>query len=163
MNIQYGAKRMFMRPMHTMYAASILCGIKVLDFNYVTKVVYNKEKDVIFVYRPSGFWFEKENVYEVHHLEREVPTNVSSWEDMSSQKDDGIVTVKCLATQEILKFYNEDKYWNIDEKENFMRETGHHWEGYVDKNRGSHFFTPEAKYTPEEMVNVSRWFCNGVD
>jgi hypothetical protein len=40
-----------------------------MNFDYVSKMVYNKEKDIVFVYRPDGFWNEHEYVYEMHHLE----------------------------------------------------------------------------------------------
>ena len=43
-----------------------------MNFDYVTKMTYNKDKDLVFVHRPNGFWNEHEHVYEVHHLEQMV-------------------------------------------------------------------------------------------
>lgn len=69
MNIQYGAKRSIVRPAHTFYMVSVLALLQHLNFDYVSKMVYNKDKDLVFVYRPDGLWNEHEYVYEVHHLE----------------------------------------------------------------------------------------------
>lgn len=48
---------------------SVFAFMQQLDSDYVTKMVYNKDKDLVFVYRPTGFWNEHEYVYEMHHLE----------------------------------------------------------------------------------------------
>jgi hypothetical protein len=69
MNIHYAAKRMILRPSHTFYIVSVLALLKNINFDYVTKMVYNKDKDLVFVYKPDGFWNETEYVYEMHHLE----------------------------------------------------------------------------------------------
>lgn len=69
MNLQYGMKRGFIRPIHTMFAAMSLTFYYYLDFEYVTKMRYNKEKDIVFVERPGGIWGTTETVYEMHHLE----------------------------------------------------------------------------------------------
>lgn len=58
MNIQYGAKRTIVRPTHTMYAAVGLTLLYHLDFGYVTKMRYNKDKDLVFVTRPDRIWGE---------------------------------------------------------------------------------------------------------
>lgn len=69
MNIQYAAKRMILRPLHTFYMVSVLVLIQNLNFDYVSRMVYNRDKDLVFIYRPDGFWNDREYVYEVHHLE----------------------------------------------------------------------------------------------
>lgn len=69
MNVQYGAKRSIVRPSHTMYVGMLAALIYALDFDYVTKMRYNKEKDLVFVSRPDKLWGEREHVYEMHHLE----------------------------------------------------------------------------------------------
>jgi hypothetical protein len=60
---------MIARPAHTMYMVSMLAFIQQINFDYVSKMVYNKDKDLVFVYKPDGLWNETEYVYEVHHLE----------------------------------------------------------------------------------------------
>lgn len=105
MNMQHATKRLIVKPMHTAHLA--MCGamIYVTNFDYVTKMTYNKDKDLVFVYKPDGFWNEKEHVHEVHHLEHMVPAAVTAWKDMSAMKDDGIITISDMAQKEQLKFY----------------------------------------------------------
>ena len=150
MNFQYTGKRAFARPAHTMYILTMICMLRNLDNDYVTKMVYNKDKDLVFVYKPNGIWYENEEVFEVHHLEREVPAAVGSWKDMSAQRDDGIIRVKCMDSKKHLLFYGEDKYWNMDEKRDFMKETGHFWEGYTDKHNGTNITLSTARLSEKD-------------
>ena len=69
MNVQYGAKRAVVRPSHTMYVATLMAFVWGMDLDYVTKMRYNKDKDLVFVTKPDRFWGESEHVYEMHHLE----------------------------------------------------------------------------------------------
>jgi hypothetical protein len=69
MNIQYGAKRAIVRPTHTAYMAILIAFVYGLDLDYATKMRYNKDKDLVFVTKPDRFWGERENIYEMHHLE----------------------------------------------------------------------------------------------
>jgi hypothetical protein len=48
---------------------SVLVLLQHLNLDYVSKMVYNKDKDLVFVYKPDGLWSEHEYVYEMHHLE----------------------------------------------------------------------------------------------
>ena len=97
MNMQYGAKRTIVRASHTMYVAMLMSFIYKLDFGYVSKMRYNREKDLVFVTRPSRFWGETETVYEMHHLEQMVPSAVTAIPHMAANHKNGIYTVKCLA------------------------------------------------------------------
>jgi hypothetical protein len=107
-------------------------------------MVYNKEKDLVFVYRPDGFWNEHEYVYEMHHLEQMVPPPVTAIKNMSMQRDDGILTINCMHTKEYLKFYGEDKYWNHELKEEFMGQTRSLWKNNGHKYDGSIFHIAHA-------------------
>lgn len=79
MNIQYGVKRTIARPGHTFFMVSVLAMMQNINLDYVSKMTYNKEKDLVFVYRPDGLWGETEYVYEMHHLEQMVPSAVTSY------------------------------------------------------------------------------------
>lgn len=136
MNIQYGAKRSFIRPTNTFYMLTVIALIQNMNLDYVSKMVYNKDKDLVFVYKPDGFWNETEHVYEMHHLEQMVPFPVSSYKDLSANREDGIVTVHCMSTRDYLKFYNENKYWNLDFKEDFMSQTRTLWGDRMSKYNG---------------------------
>ena len=139
MNIQYGIKRSIARPAHTFYIASVVAILSNMSLDYVTKVVYNKEKDLVFVYRPDGFWNQTEHVYEVHHLEQMTPSAVTAYKNMTIQRDDGILSIYCMSTREYLKLYNEEKYWNLDVREDFLNETRGMWRNYADKYDGKIF------------------------
>ena len=123
MNMQYGAKRSMGRPIHTVYCMHVLILLQYMNLDYVTKMVYSKDKDLVFIYKPDGIWNETEYISEVHHLEQMVPYSVMALHDHPLQKDDGIMTVYDMATHEKLKLYSEDKYWNLDVKDEFMAET----------------------------------------
>lgn len=71
-----------------------------MDMGYVSKMVYNKDKDIVFVYKQNGLWNEHETVYETHHLEQMVPASVTAIKNLSMQRDDGILTVTCMATKD---------------------------------------------------------------
>lgn len=120
MNVQYSGKRGFARPIHTTYMCAVLVMLQHLNLDYVSKMVYNKDKDLVFVYKPNGLWSEVEYVYETHHLEQMVPYAVTAIKNMSMQRDDGIITVYCMNTKDNLKFYGDSKYWNLDTRDEFM-------------------------------------------
>lgn len=86
-------------------------------------MVYNKDKDLVFVYRPDGLWNEHEYVYEMHHLEQQVPAPVTAYQDLTINRKDGILNIYDMSTRDYLKFYNEDKYWNLELKEEFINQT----------------------------------------
>jgi hypothetical protein len=90
-----------------MYVATLMAMVWCLDFDYVTKMRYNKDKDLVFVTKPDRFWGETEHVYEMHHLEQMVPSAVTAVKDMSSKAENGIMTVHCMAQNENLKFYKD--------------------------------------------------------
>jgi hypothetical protein len=129
MNMQHAAKRMAVKPIHTAHLG--ICGYIIYrsNFDYVTKMTYNKDKDLVFVYKPDGFWNEKEYVHEVHHLEHLVPAAVTAWKDMSAMQRDGIITISDMAKRQQLKFYQEEKYWNAPLRREFFEETSHLWRG----------------------------------
>jgi hypothetical protein len=132
MNFHYSAKRGVVRPSHTMYMCQVLVLLQYMNMDYVSKMVYNKDKDLVFVYKPTGLWNEQEYVYEMHHLEQMVPFAVTAIKNMSMQRDDGIITVYDMNTRDNLKFYAEDKYWNLDVKDEFMANTRTLWKGNFD-------------------------------
>jgi hypothetical protein len=119
MNVQYGAKRSIVRPAHTMYMAGLATLIWNMDFDYVTKMRYNKDKDLVFVNKPDRFWGETEHVYEMHHLEQLVPAPVTAMKNMTALEQNGILTVHDMAEKEYLKFYKDEKYWNMDLRAEF--------------------------------------------
>lgn len=154
MNIQYGIKRSIARPSHTFYILGVLALLQNINLDYVTRVVYNKEKDLVFVYRPDGLWGESEHVYEVHHLEQMVPSPVTAYKDMSIQRDDGILNLYCMSTRNHMRLYNESKYWNLDVREEFLNETRSLWRNNTQKDSGR-LFTIHNAGSDEDALIVS--------
>jgi hypothetical protein len=107
MNVIYSVKRGIVRPVHTIYMLQLLCLLQYMNLDYVSKVVYNRDQDLVFVYKPDGIWNEHEYVYEMHHLEQMVPYAVSAIKNMSMARPDGILTVHCMQTNDNLKLYND--------------------------------------------------------
>lgn len=64
--------------------------------------------------------------------------------------ENGIIKVTCMNTQEQFRLYGDDKYWNLDEKKQFLRTTRNLWRNYVDGRRGMHFKTHGAQESPAE-------------
>ena len=115
------------------------------DFDYVTQMRYNKDKDLVFVKKHSGLWREMETVHEVHHMEQMVPAPVSAMRNMSAMDKNGILTVHDMAERSYFKFYKEDKYWNPELKDEFLAETMGLWGNtHADKYTGRIFQTRGA-------------------
>ena len=50
-----------------------------------------------------------------------VPSPVTAVKDLTMNRNDGILTVYDMSSnKDYLKFYGEDKYWNMDVKEDFL-------------------------------------------
>ena len=126
-----------------------------MNFDYVSRMVYNKDKDLVFVYKPTALWHESEYVYEMHHLEQMVPFAVTAVKNMSMQRDDGIVTVYDMNTRDNLKFYGADKYWNMDLKDEFMGQTRNLWLQNFSSKRNGSIFKLSEKPSEDMAIMVS--------
>ena len=56
-----------------------------------------------------------------------VPSAVSAFRDIGASKKDGILKLHCMATKDYIRLYNEDKYWNLDLKDEFVGQTRSLW------------------------------------
>lgn len=159
MNFQYSGKRLIARPMHAAYMCQVLILLQHMNLDYVSKMVYNKDKDLVFVYKPTGFWNEQEYVYEVHHLEQMVPYAVTAVKNMSMQRDDGIITVYDMDKKDNLKLYGDAKYWNLDVRDEFMASTRGLWKGNFDSKYKGSIFTLNHHASIEESLNNYKTQC----
>jgi len=156
--MQYGGKRALARPSHTAYVMQVLILLQYMNFDYVSKMVYSKDKDLVFVYKPDGIWNETEYVHEVHHLEQMVPYAVSALENHPMQQDDGIMTIYDMAERENLKLYGDDKYWNLDIKDEFMGQTRSLWAGNFNDKRDGSIFQLARSANDDDALMVSQSF-----
>ena len=156
MNIQYGIKRSIVRPAHTMYVGALAYLIYNMDMDYVTKMRYNKEKDLVFVQRQDRFWGETEHTYEMHHLEQMVPAPVTAMKNMTNLDQNGILTVHDMAEKHYMKFYQDPKYWNAELKEEFLSETRSLWENTHDCKYNGRLFDTGGLADPEEQAMMEK-------
>lgn len=68
-----------------------------------------------------------------------VPSPVTAVKDLTMNRNDGILTVYDMSNREYLKFYGEDKYWNMEIKEDFLNQTRSMWKGNASKYDGRIF------------------------
>jgi len=95
--------------------------------DYVIKLQYSKDKELVFVTRISPFCSLEEEVYEVQHLEALPPSVKSAVADLSSQDADGLWDVTCLASHRNLVLYNQDQYWNPSQRKDFFDRVFNLW------------------------------------
>lgn len=95
--------------------------------DYVVKLQYSKDKELLFVTRISPYCSLEEEVYEVHHLEILPPSVKAGVAHLSSQDDDGLWDINCLASHRNLVVSNEDKYWNTSLKKEFFDKVMNFW------------------------------------
>lgn len=123
--------------------------------SYVIKATFNREKDLVFVWRTTSLFYKQMNVYELHYLEQLVPHLVTSWKSLGSTNKEGIVKVTDLRLNHELLFYNEKKYWNVDERDYFMKNTLNHWNGLRGKNADDGIFiSNDATLNLEDQLTV---------
>ena len=60
-----------------------------------------------------------------------------------------------MSTKDNLKFYNADKYWNMDVKDEFMANTSNLWRGNFDCKHDGNIFKLTHQASEEEALSVS--------
>jgi hypothetical protein len=109
---------------------------------------------LLFVIRP-GVLRKQLDVFEMHYLEQTTPAITSSWSNIA--KKDGILILNDLRTHDTLWFYNERRFWNVDEREGFMKNVTTYWRGlrHKDLNKGVRIDN-SVTMTPEDILLVKK-------
>ena len=94
----------------------------------------NRNKDVLFVWKNTRFFRPQMHVYELHYLEKPCAPAVTSWRHNPMFKSDGLTLVNDLRFNDELIFYNDKKYWNVELRDYFMKNTENYWKGLRHKN-----------------------------
>jgi hypothetical protein len=91
----------------------------------------------------------------MHYLEQTTPAITTSWGDIA--KKDGLLILNDLRSKDELLFYNERKYWNVDERESFMKNVMNYWRGlrHKDLNKGVRIDN-SVTMTPEDIMLVKK-------
>lgn len=129
----------------------VLAWLRQLGSNYVTKLTYSRDKDVVFAMRP-GILKDWESVYETHHLEQTLPTPIGAFQTMGQNAKDGIYDITCMNTKEQITVYNDDKYWNHDERDEFMAQTRTLWGDQPGPYQGRIFASTNMLTHEEEII-----------
>ena len=152
--MHYTVKRAIIRPTWAVYMFNLSLLVYLLDFDYVTKMRYNKAQDLVFVTKPSRFWGTEEHVHELHHLEQMVPAPVTAIKEMQDPR--GIMTIYDMATKENLKLYKEDKYWNVKLKEQFQYETSGLWLNNHDNKHNGRIFQHKGEQSLDQTLTFTK-------
>ena len=83
---------------YTAILMAVIFGRKAIRIGhqYVVKATYNREKDLVFIWRPTGVFAKQLHVYELHYLEQTVPRITSSWNQLGNFDKDGILLIHDL-------------------------------------------------------------------
>lgn len=103
---------------------------------YVVKMSYSKDKELLFVKRIDLHGVTYEEVYETAHLEIVPPAQRSGVADLSSYDEDGIWRITDLNTGKFLLAYNDKNHWNLHLRDEFFQKTLNMWDkSYYGYNR----------------------------
>eukprot|EP01017_Pseudomicrothorax_dubius_P003968 TRINITY_DN106_c0_g1_i1.p1 TRINITY_DN106_c0_g1~~TRINITY_DN106_c0_g1_i1.p1 ORF type:complete len:513 (-),score=148.62 TRINITY_DN106_c0_g1_i1:146-1684(-) len=95
--------------------------------DYVIRMQYNRDRELIFVTRITPWGSTEEEVFETAHLEILPPAVRTGLQHLSANHDDGLLDVTCMSTQKSLVLYNEDKYWNPSLRAEFLDKVYNLW------------------------------------
>lgn len=94
------------------------------------------------------------HVYELHYLEQMTPSVAGAWSKMGQLKKDGLFTVYDTRLSHELTFYNEPKYWNVDERAYFLKNTQTYWNGLRHKNVNQGVFFDNSNELNQEQLSI---------
>lgn len=102
----------------------------------VTKMAFNRNKDVVFIWTPGKLYGRKLTVTELHHLEKPMNHMPSSWKYNGDFSENPHGYSQLLNTRDNFIFHlkTNDKYWNHDVKKFFDDNTTTWWKGNVSKD-----------------------------
>lgn len=152
---QFSVKKLLLFPF-VVLAAILGRNINRFGNNYVLKAAFNRERDVVFVWRVRGALLKKCDIFELHYLESTVPSVTSLWPKLGKFQKDGLLPIWDLRSDSPMLFYNEKKYWNIDQRDYFLSNTNTYWQGlrHKDVNRG--IFINRSEHLTEEEIHTHK-------
>jgi len=96
------------------------------------------------------------HVYELHYLEQPCSPIISSWRYKGSLNKDGLTLVKDLRFNDDLVFYNENKYWNAELRDNFNKNTTTYWNGLRHRNLDEGLFINNSTELNAEQYSLAK-------
>lgn len=111
--------------------------INAITSQYITKMSYSKDKELVFIRRVDQHGILYEEVYETAHLEIVPPSQKSGVADLSSQDENGLWRITCMSTQKNFLLYNDPNHWNTSLRDEFLKNRMGMWDksyyGYTRK------------------------------
>lgn len=95
--------------------------------DYVVKMQYSKDKELLFVQRISWFGQVDEEVHEMHHVEMLPPCTKAGLASHSAQDHDGLYEIYNMNGMRSLVCYKQDHFWNPALKNDFLRNVTGMW------------------------------------
>merc|ERR1719264_2471829 len=98
--------------------ANVFAGLNAATEDFVVKMQYNKDQDLVFVTKSRGtFWQRRsEEVYETAHLQVLPPTTQCDLGDLAT---DRIVTMTDMNSQDSFILYKDAKFWHPEHGDEF--------------------------------------------
>jgi len=87
-------------PAMVMYGYILLKLYYMFSKNFVTKIQYNKTKDLVFITSVGELGKEEENVYELANIEHVTPSIKGFQHQLSAMDKGGFMVLKCLEKDE---------------------------------------------------------------
>lgn len=117
----------FIAPLAPLCMLSFVWLLKCSTEGIVTKMQFNKNRDLVFVTKVGGTFFAKEieEVYETTHLQVLPPSVETGYMDVNDRK---LFTISCMTSHVNFRVYKNPSYWNPELKEEFFGHLHHLWE-----------------------------------
>lgn len=154
---QHWVRKNLFYPLAFTAAALISHYMLLLGNATVLKAVFNRSKDVVFVWFTNGIT-KNVKVYELHYLEKPLPSIVDSWKYYSfiNGNQDSYHPIIDTRTQTEFYFKSNPNYWNHDVRKYFDDNTSTYWKGLRSKdiNKGiflDNSFTVSAEEYQQEV------------
>ena len=116
----------FISPLLPLAVANVFSTLNAATEDFVVKMQYNKEKDLVFVTKSRGGFFRRrvEEVYEGVHLQVLPPSTQCDLDDLAG---DRMITMTDMNSQDSFILYKDGKYWHPEHGEGFKSQIYQLW------------------------------------
>lgn len=117
--------------------------------DYVVKMQYSRDRELLFVSRISWYGRVDEEVHEMHHVEMLPPATKTSLSSHSAMDSDGLYEIYNMNGLSSLVCYKEDHYWNPALKSEFLKSVTGLW--------GKDAVVQTRQQKNEEQAQKTKW------
>lgn len=140
---EHWIERLIGYPTALLFVIITSLGVSRIGKEVVYKAVYNRSKDLVFIYRSGPLGEAKCHISELHFLEKSNSPLIASWKYygfLNGNKHSSSPIVD-LNSNELFTFKSHPDFWNHNLKSHFDENTETYWRGLKSKdvNRGLTF------------------------